>query len=117
LTTREFKFGEALPPDDGLSTWACGLALAFNDLILAHRKMEETEGWEFFYWWRVAVGHYTEAMLHLERERNTAEVRAFTDALEGDARAYYEEALGGAGPSARRDDKAENRSALRLSAY
>ena len=69
-----------LDPADPLSIWACTLAQSFNDVVYSNVQIEDArKEWERFYRWRIAVGHYSEACLHLERTRNDPEVRDFLD--------------------------------------
>jgi len=64
----KFRFGDAFDADDPLSTWACTIAIAFNDVVYANVKVNRADReWERFYEWRVATGHFNEACLHLER--------------------------------------------------
>jgi len=73
-----FRFGDIFDPDDPLSIWICTLGIAFNDMIHTNEKIEQaTVAWERFYEWRVAVAHFNEACLHLERARNIDQVQEF----------------------------------------
>lgn len=93
MSVVEFRIGDAFPADDELTLWACGLALALNDLVFAHIRMEETEEAAFFYYWRLAIGHYWEAMLHLERFRDNGRVAEFVETLPPAVQGHYVEAL------------------------
>jgi hypothetical protein len=88
-----FRFGDIFDPDDPLSVWICTLGIAFNDVIYSNVKVEAaTKAWERFYGWRVAIGHFNEAALHLERGREIAEVVQFLES-EGEVKERYEDVL------------------------
>jgi hypothetical protein len=73
-----FRFGDVFDPEDPLSVSICTLGIAFNDVIYANVRVEEaTKVWERFYGWRVAIGHFNEAAVHLERGRKIKEVVQF----------------------------------------
>jgi hypothetical protein len=73
-----FRIGDVFDPDDALSVWVCTLSLAFNDAIHANLKVEAAEHpWERLYEWRVAIGHFNEACLHLERGKEIGPVEDF----------------------------------------
>lgn len=75
-----FRFGDVFDPDDPLSVWICTLGIAFNDVIYSNVKVgAATKAWERFYGWRVAIGHFNEAALHLERGQRIAEVMQFLE--------------------------------------
>jgi hypothetical protein len=88
-----FRFGDVFDPEDPLSVWICTLGIAFNDVIYAHVRVEEaTVAWERFYGWRVAIGHFNEAALHLERGRRIDEVVKFLSS-EREVLERYEDVL------------------------
>lgn len=73
--------------------WICTLGIAFNDVIHSNVKVEAaTNAWERFYGWRVAIGHFNEAALHLERGEGIAEVVRFLKS-EDEVRERYEDVL------------------------
>jgi hypothetical protein len=73
-----FRVGDVFDPDDPLAVWMCTLAVALNDAVHANIKTDEaTREWERLYEWRVAIAHYNEACLHLERGAEFQEVKDF----------------------------------------
>jgi hypothetical protein len=93
VPTWTFRIGDVFDAEDPLSVWICTLAIAFNDAIHANLKVEAAETpWERSYEWRVAISHFNEACLHLERGREDAEVAAFLESEEG-LRTSFDEAL------------------------
>lgn len=74
----EFKFGDVFKAGDPLSLWLCTLGQAFNDMVYANVQVEEADTeWKRLYYWRLAMGHYSETCLHLERMKDVPEVAAF----------------------------------------
>jgi len=93
VPTWTFRIGDVFDAEDTLSVWICTLAVAFNDAIHANLKVEAAETpWERSYEWRVAISHFNEACLHLERGRDEEEVVAFLESDE-DLRTSFDEAL------------------------
>jgi molybdenum-dependent DNA-binding transcriptional regulator ModE len=93
-TLLDFRFGDVFDPDDELSLWFCTIALAFNDIVLTHVAADETDKeWERFYYTRIGIGHYNEALLYLERNRGRPAVRDFIASLSPDVREAYEQTL------------------------
>ena len=90
---KRFTVGEVFPASDPLAVWICTLSIALNDLIHSHKKVEGAQpGWERMYEWRVAVSHYGEACLHLERGQQMPDVVAFVES-DPKLRALHQEAL------------------------
>jgi hypothetical protein len=88
-----FRIGDAFDADDPLSVWMCTLALAFNDAVHTNLKAGGAEiEWEFVYEWRIAISHFTEACLHLERGREVEQVTAFL-ASESDIKEAFDDVL------------------------
>jgi hypothetical protein len=51
-TLYEFRFSEVFPADEPLSEWLVTVALAFNDLALAHGELEKSfteSAYRYFY--------------------------------------------------------------------
>lgn len=75
-----FRIGDVFGPEDELAVWICTLAVAFNDAIHSNLViMDAKKPWESFYAWRVAVSHFSEACLHLERGMEIDAVRKFIE--------------------------------------
>lgn len=91
-----FKIDAVFPAGDVLAEWLVTLALAMNDLIVVHVRLDEDQDSPelAFYWNRLAVSHFTEAMLFLERATRLDEVAGFIDSLPDPARQAYAESLG-----------------------
>jgi hypothetical protein len=93
--TLSFRMGDVFKPDDDLSIWMCTIALAYNDLVTAHVRVEEaTTEWERFYHWRIAIGHYSEIMLFLARMRERDAIKDFIASAPPELQEAYENALG-----------------------
>ncbi len=93
VPTWTFRIGDVFDAEDSLSVWICTLAIAFNDAIHANLKVEAAETpWERGYEWRVAISHFNEACLHLERGREDDHVVAFLESEAG-LGARFDEAL------------------------
>jgi hypothetical protein len=87
-----FRMGDVFGVDD-LSVWICTLSVAFNDAVHANVKADEAQReWESVYEWRVAMSHFTEACLHLERGRGMESVMQFLES-EPDLKPMFDEAL------------------------
>jgi hypothetical protein len=87
--------GEVFDGDDSLSVWICILAVAFNDQIHANVKVDEAQSdWERAYEWRVAISHFNEACLHLDRGRTDDRLVAFLE-TDPQLRTRFDEVLSG----------------------
>jgi hypothetical protein len=72
------SLGDVFDPDDPLGVWICTLGIAFNDVIYSNVRVLDAERvWERFYAWGVAISHFNEAALHLERGRGIDGVLEF----------------------------------------
>jgi hypothetical protein len=82
-----FSMGEVLPPDSILAEWLATLSMAFNDLALIHQQMEADHGTphRFFYWLRIGIAHFSEAVEYLAETRDIEEVAAFIASLAREA--------------------------------
>lgn len=91
-----FVFGQVFPADDLLSEWAATLSWAFNDLSLVHVRMEEDHETphKFFYWLRLAIAHFYEAIQFLDDASSIPAVVAFVDTLSPEAQEAYNTCLG-----------------------
>jgi len=79
-----------------LSEWTATLALAFNDLAYVHRQFDETYSrpvFEYFYFLRVALGHFNEAAAYLDRTAAIPEVAAYAASLGTKERELYADCL------------------------
>ncbi len=84
-----FRIGDVFDSEDPLSVWVCTLAVALNDTVHANVKTDgATQEWERLYEWRVAIAHFNEACLHLERGAQIQEVRDFVASEQSLQRAY-----------------------------
>jgi hypothetical protein len=90
-----FKIEAVFPAGHVLAEWLVTLALAMNDLIVVHVRLDEDQDSPelAFYWNRLAVSHFTEAMLFLERTTGLDEVAGFVDSLPDPARQAREESF------------------------
>jgi hypothetical protein len=62
-TILDFRLGDVFDPDNELSRWICTLSLAHNDIVTATVHREATKKlWDWFYFTRVGIGHYNEAL-------------------------------------------------------
>lgn len=97
----EFRFGDALPADDPLARWIVKLGMVHNDLVFANLKFlaaddilaAEEKTVEWFFWHRMTIAYYHEAMTTLKEEQNIKEVEAFVASLPQEARTLHDEAL------------------------
>lgn len=88
-----FRFGDVFDPDDPLAVWICTLGIAYNDVIYSNVQAEAaTKMWQRVYGWRVAMGHFNEAALHLERGREIDDVVRFLES-EREVNERYEDVL------------------------
>jgi hypothetical protein len=86
-----FAFGLVFPADELLAEWVATLSLAFNDLALAHERLEadhETPH-RFFYWLRLAIAHFYEAAMYLDDASEVPEVKEFVASLSPEAQQHY----------------------------
>jgi hypothetical protein len=89
----KFRLGDVFNADDPLSVWICVLAVAFNDAVHANVKTDKAPlAWARIYEWRVAISHFSEACLHLERGREVDEVIEFL-ASEPDIKEMFDDVL------------------------
>jgi hypothetical protein len=92
--TLSFRIGDVFKPDDDLSVWFCTIALAHNDLVTTHVRVNEaTAEWESFYYWRMAIGHYSEIMLFLRHMREKPAIKAFITSSPPKLQKAYQTAL------------------------
>jgi hypothetical protein len=77
----EFKFGEVLPADDPLARWIVSLAMIHNDLVFANLNLMAAEeaSLDWWFWRRIAMAHYLEAMNTLAEEKNVADVATLSE--------------------------------------
>lgn len=91
------KFGEVFPRGDVVGEWIATLALAFNDIAYVYRQMgeayEDRPAYEFFYFLRLAIGHFNEAGAQLDRGENVPDVVAYVGSLDSDAQALHVDCL------------------------
>jgi hypothetical protein len=92
VTSVSFRIGDVFDPDDDLGLWICTIALAFNDIVIAHARAVDTpEQWEFFYFTRVGIGHYNEILLYMERQHERPAIEAFIASLPPELQEAYKE--------------------------
>lgn len=90
------RIGEVFPQDDLVGEWIATLALAFNDIAYVHRHLDETyekPAYEYFYFLRLAIGHFNEAAAHLDRSEKLSEVEAYVASLDREAQELYADCL------------------------
>jgi hypothetical protein len=94
----EFPFAELFDPADPLSQWVANLARATNDLLIAHRRLDETfageplTGHEAIYDIKNVAAHVWELTKFLGESR-TDEIEQFVSILPESARRNYEQAF------------------------
>jgi hypothetical protein len=90
-----FVFGSVFPPDDLLSEWMATLSIAFNDLALVHIRLDEDYNTphRFLYWLRLAIAHYNEAGVYLDRSSQVDEVKSFVLSLPPETQNRYADCL------------------------
>ena len=91
------KFGDVFPLDDLVGEWLATLLLAFNDIAYVHRHLDESyddrPAHEYFYFMRLAIGHFNEGAAHLDRSEAIPEVAAYVASLDCEAQGLYAECL------------------------
>lgn len=94
----QFPFTELFDPSKPLSQWVSNLARASNDLLLAHRRLDETfageplTGHQAIYDIKQVARHVWELIKFLDKSR-TDEVEQFVSRLPEQARRNYERAF------------------------
>jgi hypothetical protein len=90
-----FRMGDVFPADDPLSEWVATLAMAFNDIALIHERMIEDQDAHrrFFYWLRLAISHYAEAVDYLITTEPVEVVGHFRESLSDEAQNAYKECV------------------------
>lgn len=97
---REFKIGEAFPPDSRLARWMTGCLMALNDLLLVNRWLVprlkgevESEGYEHLFLARLAGAELFEAATFLRKANRFEDIREFVGGLDQEAQDAYQALL------------------------
>jgi hypothetical protein len=90
-----FRVGDVFPADDVLAEWVATLSMAFNDLSLVAKRLDEPnmQQHETFYFQRLLIAHVTETCVFLYETKDIPEVRAFVNEMPEDAQRMHADAL------------------------
>ncbi|WP_219836949.1 hypothetical protein [Paenibacillus sp. R14(2021)] len=98
-----FKFKEVFNPQEVLSQWIIKLSMARNDFLYVHNRLFELsdkkdKAGENFYYFRIALSHYREAIKYIDKHKEKKKIIEFISILDKKTKDDYRKLIESCSP-------------------